>query len=254
MSNVIPFNYRNHEVRTVVDEQGDPWWVAKDVCAVLGHTNPSVAIDMLDLDERAKKSLGRQGEAWVISESGLYTLILRSNKPEAKPFRKWVTSEVLPSIRKHGYYATPETEIDSFIKPAQEFKASLSIAKAILPDHNQAVLSANRAVKNILGYDVLETYGITHLIAEQQEIHLTASDLGKQFGMSGQKMNKLLEELELQESYRDHKNRNQWRPTEKGKPHVILKDTGKKHSDGTPVTQRFFLESIKGEIPVEAVV
>lgn len=98
------------EVRNVMIK-GEPWFVAKDVCEILGHTNPSMAIGLLDEDERGKKSLGRQGEAWVINESGLYALIMRSNKPKAKQFRKWVTSEVLPSIRKFGFYVHPSAEL-----------------------------------------------------------------------------------------------------------------------------------------------
>ena len=97
------FNASNQQIRTIILD-GEPYFVAKDVCDVLGHTNPSVAIQMLDDDERTKKSLGRQGEAWFVNESGLYNLIFRSNKPEAKAFRKWVTSEVLPALRRTGRY------------------------------------------------------------------------------------------------------------------------------------------------------
>lgn len=108
--NLLPqaftFNASNQQVRTVI-LNGQPYFVAKDVCDVLGHTNPSVAIQMLDDDERAKKSLGRQGEMWLVNESGLYNLIFRSNKPEAKSFRKWVTSEVLPTLRRTGRYELP---------------------------------------------------------------------------------------------------------------------------------------------------
>ena len=93
-------------------EKGEPLFCIKDVCEILEHTNPSVAIQMLDEDERGKKSLGRQGEAWFCTESGLYALILRSNKPEARKFRKWVTSEVLPAIRKYGFYTTDRKAID----------------------------------------------------------------------------------------------------------------------------------------------
>ncbi len=97
------FKFGNTDIRIVMrDEQ--PWWIAKDVCDVLGHTNPTVALDGLDNDERSKFFLGRQGEANIINESGLYALILRSNKPRAKKFRKWVTSEVLPSLRQTGRY------------------------------------------------------------------------------------------------------------------------------------------------------
>ena len=97
------FNASNQQIRTIILD-GEPYFVAKDVCDVLGHTNPSVAIQMLDNDERTKKSLGRQGEAWFVNESGLYNLIFRSNKSEAKVFRKWVTSEVLPALRRTGRY------------------------------------------------------------------------------------------------------------------------------------------------------
>ena len=106
LSQAFIFNASNQQVRTIILD-GEPYFVAKDVCDVLGHTNPSVAIQMLDDDERTKKSLGRQGDAWFVNESGLYNLIFRSNKPEAKPFRKWVTSEVLPALRRTGRYEMP---------------------------------------------------------------------------------------------------------------------------------------------------
>jgi anti-repressor protein len=99
------FDYSGQEVRTIVKGE-EVWFVAKDVCEVLEHTNPTVAIKRLDEDERAKQSLGRQGEGWIVNESGLYSLIMTSNKPAAKNFKKWVTNEVLPSVRKHGVYMT----------------------------------------------------------------------------------------------------------------------------------------------------
>lgn len=108
MSNLQIFHYQSNEIRTV-QQDGEPWFVLKDVCGVLGMSNPTVVAERLEDDERAKSDLGRQGVGWIINESGLYNVILRSDKPEAKPFRKWVTSEVLPSIRKHGAYMTPET-------------------------------------------------------------------------------------------------------------------------------------------------
>lgn len=122
---VVPFQFQTSEVRTITDEHGEPWFVAADVCAVLGHTNPTVAVDRLDDDERAKKSLGRQGDTWIISESGLYALIVRSNKKQAKVFRKWVTSEVLPTIRKTGKYEVPT---EPAITPAQQNQLQQAIA------------------------------------------------------------------------------------------------------------------------------
>lgn len=108
------FSESKNPVRNLLID-GEPWFVAKDVCDILGHSNPSSAIQMLDEDERAKKSLGRQGKGWVVNESGLYMLILRSNKPTAKTFRKWVTAEVLPELRKRGYYGTQKAQPDDFI-------------------------------------------------------------------------------------------------------------------------------------------
>ena len=110
MENIVE-TYTSKEfgkIRTVTKDN-EPWFVAKDVCEALKHTNTTMAMQMLDEDERTKLSLGRAGETNVINESGLYTLIIKSNLPNAKKFRKWVTSEVLPSIRKTGSYAVPMT-------------------------------------------------------------------------------------------------------------------------------------------------
>lgn len=107
MNELQIFNYNGNEVRTVQID-GEPWWVLKDVCDVLELSNPSRVAERLEDDERSNFKLGRQGEAIIINESGLYNVILRSDKPQAKPFRKWVTNEVLPSIRKTGGYQLPQ--------------------------------------------------------------------------------------------------------------------------------------------------
>ena len=111
MNDILVFHYKSSEVRTV-ELNGEPWFVLKDVCAVLGISNHKMTAQRLDADEVSltdlTDSMGRQQETTVINESGLYNVILRSDKPEAKPFRKWVTSEVLPSIRKTGSYTMPK--------------------------------------------------------------------------------------------------------------------------------------------------
>ena len=108
---VIPFEYQHRTVRVVKDDEGNPWWVAKDVCDVLGLSNPSEAISALDDDERntlriSEGILPTRGNpnVNVINEPGLYTLIIRSNKPEARAFKRWITHEVLPAIRRNGRY------------------------------------------------------------------------------------------------------------------------------------------------------
>ena len=112
MSNIRIFNYNSVEVRTI-QKDGETWFVLRDVCNVLGLGTPARVAERLDTDEVSQThitdSMGRQQEMTIINESGLYNVILRSDKPEAKPFRKWVTSEVLPTIRRHGMYATPDT-------------------------------------------------------------------------------------------------------------------------------------------------
>lgn len=105
---VFTFNESNQPIRVKV-VNGEPWFVAKDVCRVLEHSNHKMAIKSLDEDEVSSVYLidimGRQQETKVVSESGLYSLIFQSRKPEARKFRRWVTSEVLPSIRKTGTYS-----------------------------------------------------------------------------------------------------------------------------------------------------
>ena len=101
------WNYESSEIRTV-QINGKPWFVLSDVCKVLELSSPHKVAERLDGDEKGRNqipTLGGVQEMAVVNESGLYTVILRSDKPQAKPFRKWVTSEVLPSIRKHGSYS-----------------------------------------------------------------------------------------------------------------------------------------------------
>lgn len=105
MNNEIQkFDFKGAPLRTLTDKAGEPWFVAKDVCDILEISNPSDALKRLDDDERSRFNLGRQGETNIVNEAGLYVLVLGSRKPEAHEFQRWVTHEVLPSIRKHGGY------------------------------------------------------------------------------------------------------------------------------------------------------
>ena len=107
MNDLQVFTYGRSEVRTILRD-GEPWFVLKDVCAVLGIAKYRDAATRLDPDEREPVRVDTPGgpqEMILINESGLYHILLRSDKPEAKPFRKWVTGTVLPSIRKTGAYS-----------------------------------------------------------------------------------------------------------------------------------------------------
>lgn len=110
---------------------GEPWFVAADVCKALDLNNNRMAIERLDVDEKGVSSIDTPGgkqELTIINEPGLYALVLGSRKPEAKAFKRWITHEVIPTIRKHGAYMTPETiekvlsDPDTIIKLATDLK------------------------------------------------------------------------------------------------------------------------------------
>nr|DAD98338.1 MAG TPA: repressor domain protein [Siphoviridae sp. ctgEf12]DAS12265.1 MAG TPA: repressor domain protein [Caudoviricetes sp.] len=108
-------------VRTIFAND-EVWFCAKDVCSILEIKNVTQAVQRLDEDERSMFNIGRQGNTNFVNESGLYTLILRSDKKEAKPFRKWITSEVIPAIRKTGKYEEkkkPLTQAELILQQAQ---------------------------------------------------------------------------------------------------------------------------------------
>ena len=115
MNEVQIFSFENKQVRAI-EIEGEPWFVGKDVASVLGYTNASKALkDHVDEEDKLNNeslvSLGQRG-GWIINESGLYSLILSSKLPSAKKFKRWVTSKVIPTIRKHGAYMTDQKAFD----------------------------------------------------------------------------------------------------------------------------------------------
>lgn len=240
MSNIIPFDFNNHAVRVVTDDDGEPWFFAQDIADVLGYSSTGAMNKLVDDEDRQIRSFQNgttNMKQSLINESGVYAAVFGSAKEEAKPFKRWVTHEVLPSIRKTGgYSAQPTGEVRPLIDANRLFRSNLSIAKVVF-DGNQALLSANMATFKATGTDVLGNLGATHLIAKERDALLTATDIGERLGLSGQKVNTMLEEKGLVLSFRDHKNRKQYELTESGAKLGEALDTGKKHGDGTPVKQ-----------------
>lgn len=154
------FNFNSSAVR-VIEKDGHPWWVAKDVCEVLDLSNPTVALQRLDNDEVAKFNLGGlHGEANIVNEFGLYSLILGSRKPDAKQFKRWITHEVIPSIRKTGSYAVSSlsTELQAIFaldQRTQEFDARLHRIEDNTTinygQQRQLTQQANEVVVSVLG-------------------------------------------------------------------------------------------------------
>ncbi|CAK1237775.1 hypothetical protein R53653_IHELHDKM_01044 [Fructobacillus cardui] len=128
MSEVSTFNFENNNVRTMMIGS-EPWFVAKDIADILGYSDTQAMTRRLDSDDfMTDKLSGMNMKSTLINESGMYGAVLGSNKPEAKKFKHWVTSEVLPSVRKHGVYMTSEkieevlTNPDTIIRLATELK------------------------------------------------------------------------------------------------------------------------------------
>jgi prophage antirepressor-like protein len=124
-----PFDFSGQQVRVVTDAQGEPWFVAVDVCAALGISNSRDAVARLDSAGRGTAadidSLGREQVARTVNEAGLYELIFQSRRPEAREFRRWVTHDVLPAIRKTGGYNLPDlTTPAGVLAMAEQFTAT----------------------------------------------------------------------------------------------------------------------------------
>lgn len=183
---VFKFNPSQSELRSLAID-GTPWMVAKDVCDALGLSDTNKALSPLDEDEKLTRKLfvsGQNRNMWLVNESGLYNLIFRSNKPEAKAFRKWVTGEVLPALRTKGSYTTPS-------KPA-----ATAIAKATDPrqgdyidarDISFSVVSLNGATVrciNIQDQDLYSINDVCKAIGADTAGHQIAAKLNKKRTMA----------------------------------------------------------------------
>lgn len=158
------FNYQGHEVRTVRSGQ-DIFFAAKDVCDVLEVRNVTQAIQRLDEDERAMFNIGRQGNSNFVNESGLYSLILGSRKQEAKQFKRWITHEVLPAIRKHGAYMTPETIERALMDPDTIIQIATQLKEERLK-RQQAELTVQQQKPKVLFADAVETSASSILVGQ----------------------------------------------------------------------------------------
>lgn len=184
--------FKNNEfgqIRTVIDENNEPWFVAIDICNALELTNPTVAVSRLDDDEKAKFNLGLSGGATnVVNEYGLYNLILASRKKEAKQFKRWITHEVIPAIRKDGGYMLANRN-DS----EEEIMAR---AVLIAQKSMERLKLENKQKDQIIGELKPKADYVDKILQNKSLIKVSA--IAKDYGMSAQEMNKLLHELRIQ--------------------------------------------------------
>lgn len=180
------------DVRTVLKD-GEPWFVAADVCKALEIGNPTDVMRRLDADERTLVSIEGASNGLpvnAVNEPGLYTLVLSSRKPEAKAFKRWITHEVIPSIRKHGLYAADEllANPDLFIKVLQDLKEERARA---------AQLATQNAVQSQQIAEMQPKVSYYDLILQNQSV-MPIVQIAKDYGFSARAMNQKLHELGVQ--------------------------------------------------------
>ncbi|KAF0365191.1 phage antirepressor [Pediococcus acidilactici] len=190
MNELQNFNFEGNKVRTVLIND-EPYFVGKDIADILGYSNTSKAIrDHVDEEDKLTERIvlsGQNREVITINESGMYSLVLSSKLPNAKKFKRWVTNEVLPSIRKHGAYMTDEKIEEALLNP----DTIISLATQ-LKNEREGRLIAEQQVKEfqpkVSYYDKVLS----------NDALMTISLIAKDYGMSGTGMNKLLHELGVQ--------------------------------------------------------
>ncbi|NLT85646.1 phage antirepressor [Leuconostoc sp.] len=237
------FNFEANKVRTVVIND-EAWLIGKDVATTLGYKKPENAVGThVDDDDKTTTLIQGNGSNYksrttIINESGVYSLIFGSKLDSAKRFKKWVMSEVLPSIRQHGAYLTDQkieevlTNPDTIIRLATELKEERQ-AKLVLKQQNSVLLQQNNELKPKADY--------TDLILSNKTL-VTITFIAKDYGMSGLAMNKLLHDLGVQYNqsgvwllYAKHQTKG-W--TQSETTSVVKKDGTKKLVMNTKWTQK----------------
>nr|DAT97243.1 MAG TPA: repressor domain protein [Caudoviricetes sp.] len=182
------------EIRTV-EINNEPWFVGKDVAEILGYERPTKAVsDHVDIEDRdvvpIQDSIGRMQNTPIVNESGLYSLILSSKLPNAKAFKKWVTSEVLPAIRKHGLYAIDDIleNPDIAIQALTKLKEERAARKALELDNQVKSQQIAELQPKATYYD---------LILQCKDL-LSVTEIAKDYGMSAKGLNAMLHELGVQ--------------------------------------------------------
>jgi len=252
MNEMQVFSYEGNQIRTA--RQGDEtFWVLKDVCDVLGLSDTNKVTERLDADDLTRIKLvsgGQTREMYAINESGLYDVILRSDKPEARKFKRWVTHEVLPSIRKHGAYMTP-AKLEELMNDPDAWITVLTALKDERAAKEQLMLQAIADKPKVVFADAVSVSEGTILIGELAKI---LKGNGIEIGQ-----NRLFERLRQDGFLIKRKGTDYNAPTQRAMELGLfrVKETAITHSDGhvtisktTKVTgkgQQYFINLFLGE-------
>lgn len=240
---LIPFSFESASVRVITHDDGSWSVVAKDVAEALGYTWHHNLLSHIPNEWKGSNpitTLGGEQNMLTIAEQGLYFFLGRSDKPKALPFQRWLFGEVVPSIRKTGSYVIDSVKHVGLREAMGIAKDAARLARAFGFDRNMIALSANNLARIVTGIDVLEYMGATHLLADPRGRTYTPSELGKMCDppLSAIKFNLLLEGAGLQV-----KEFGSWLPTDAANGLFEWLDTGKRHTNGTPVKQiKWFAE------------
>jgi prophage antirepressor-like protein len=219
-SSLAPFQFEGRQVRVITDKQGEPWFVAADVCACLAIRNPSDALNRLDDDEKGlgqTETPGGEQSMSTVNEAGLYSLVLGSRKPEARRFKRWVTHEVLPAIRRTGRYAIPDAA--AALPSAQQDRVSALLligdAVARVPGVKCGIAMA-ATLTCIQENTGLATESLRRALPATEEpiCSLNATGLGQLLGMKARDTNQHLAACGLQ----IRNQRGEWELTDAGRP------------------------------------
>lgn len=194
MNNLQAFNFEEQEVRTLT-VNNEPYFVGKDIAEILGYSNASKAVmNHVDLEDKkfemiAHSQNGNASETKtaIINESGLYSLILKSKLPTAKKFKRWVTSEVLPTIRKHGMYATENT-IEQLLSDPD---TAIKLLETIKTEREQRLIAEQRV-------NELQPKATYYDLILQNKTLLSVTQIAKDYGMSATALNKILSDFGIQ--------------------------------------------------------
>lgn len=228
MNELQVFSYEGKEIRTI-QRNGETWWVLKDVCGVLGLSNARMIADRLDEDDVSlayiTDSMGRRQQTNIVNESGLYNVILRSDKPEAKKFKRWVTHEVLPQIRRHGAYITT-SKIEEIMNDPDSWIKLLTALKEERQEKERLQLQAAQDKPKVVFADAVSASDGTILIGELAKI---LKGNGIEIGQ-----NRLFERLRQDGFLIKRKGTDYNAPTQKAMELGLfkVKETAITHSDG----------------------